>query len=93
MSTWTLTWAGRFTRGWTRFYTTGLPPRIGCGRRDEIASDLWEQATEAAYQGDSAVATAAHIFGRALLGMPADLSWYAAELRGCHMETITPAAS
>ena len=36
------------------------------------------------------VATAAHIFGRAVLGMPADLSWHAAELRGRHVETTTP---
>ena len=89
MSTWTLTWAGRFTRGWTQLYTTGLPPRIGRERRDKIASDLWEQATEAAYQGEGAAITASHIFGRAVLGMPADLSWHAAELRGHNMETTT----
>ena len=89
MSAGTLTWAGRFTRGWTRVYTTGLPSQVGRGRRDEIASDLWEQATEAASQGESAAATAAHIFGRAVLGMPADLSWHAAQLRGRNMETTT----
>ncbi|MCZ6544702.1 MAG: hypothetical protein O6913_03230 [Chloroflexi bacterium] len=83
-----LRWAGRFTRGWVRAYTTGLPRPIGQDRRDEIASDLWEHAADAGASGAGARTTAAQIFGRAVLGMPADLSWHLGELKGDTMTTM-----
>jgi hypothetical protein len=90
MNTWLLRWAGRFTRGWARVYTVGLPARCARERRDEIASDLWEHATDEARSGSNAGATATEIFGRAVLGMPADLSWHLDELRGESMAFPTP---
>ena len=74
MSTWPLTLAGVFTRTWVNAYTTGLPRRASGERRGEIASDLWEQATSAGVEGESANAVAAHIFGRTVLSMPADVA-------------------
>ena len=90
MNTSLLRWAGRFTRGWTRVYTVGLPARCARERRDEVASDLWEHATDGARSGSNAGAIAAEIFGRAVLGMPADLSWHLDELRGESMASPTP---
>ena len=86
MRTWQLAAGGGFGRGWTRLYTTGLPAQVGGRRRTEIASDLWEQATYAGDSGDGPGRTAALIFGRTVLGMPADVSWHVAELGGPEME-------
>jgi hypothetical protein len=85
-----LGWVGGFARGWTRVYTAGLPARSARERRDEIASDLWEQTTDGARSGSAAGATAAEIFGRVVLGIPADLSWHLDELRGESMAFPTP---
>ena len=87
MSPASLRWAGRFTRGWVRVYTTGLPRQAARERRDEIASDLWEHASDAGAGGAGARATAAQIFGRAVVGMPADVAWHVGELKGPQMET------
>jgi hypothetical protein len=58
---------------WTRWYTRDLAPAIAGDRRDEIASDVWEQA---AGQADRpAAALAASIVGRVVRGIPADLAW------------------
>ena len=86
MNTWQLTLAGSLTRGWVRTYTTGLPTRIRAERKEEIASDLWEQASVGGNEGESANAIAAHIFGRAVLGMPADVAWHLGELKGDGMQ-------
>ena len=88
MSAASLRGAGRFTRSWTRVYTTGLPCQIRQDRRDEIASDLWEHAADAGAAGAGARATAAHIFGRAVLGMPADIVWHVGELKGTPMDDL-----
>ena len=86
MSTWLLFITGSLTRGWVRTYTTGLPARIRAERKEEIASDLWEQASAGGNEGESANAIAAHIFGRAVLGMPADVAWHLGELKGDDMQ-------
>ena len=86
MNTWPLALAGSLTRGWVRTYTTGLPTRIRAERKEEIASDLWEQASEGGSEGNSANTIAAHIFGRAVLGMPADVAWHLGELKGDDMQ-------
>ncbi len=86
MSTWPLALAGILTRTWVNAYTTGLPKLSGGERREEIASDLWEQATGAGLEGQSPGVAAAHIFGRTFLGMPADVAWHLGELKGEEME-------
>jgi len=86
MSTLALALAGRFTRGWAQTYTEGLPTHIRAERKEEIASDLWEQASEGGAEGESANAIAAHTFGRAVLGMPADVAWHLGELKGDEMQ-------
>jgi hypothetical protein len=63
----------RFALSWAEWYTSDLEPAIAGGRRDEIASDVWEQA---AGQADRpAAALAASIAGRVVRGIPADLAW------------------
>jgi len=86
MNTWPLALAGSLTRGWVRTYTTGLPTRIRAERKEEIASDLWEQVSEGGSEGNSANTIAAHIFGRAVLGMPADVAWHLGELKEADMQ-------
>ena len=89
MNAWPLLLAGSLTRGWVQAYTAGLPTRIRADRKAEIASDLWEQATEGGTEGESANAIAAHIFGRTVLGMPADVAWHLGELKGDDMQLST----
>ena len=89
MNTWPLLLAGSLTRGWVQAYTVGLPTRIRADRKAEIASDLWEQATESGVEGESASAVAAHIVGRTVLGMPADVAWHLGELKGDDMQLST----
>jgi len=56
---------------WTWFYTRGLNEAVRDARRDEIASDLFEQR---AAEGDGR-AVAASMALRWALGVPADLAW------------------
>lgn len=63
--------ADAVARGWTRAYTVGLPDEAARRRRAEIASDLHEHAC---WAGRSP-AQQAHVLGRVLWGIPADLSW------------------
>ena len=56
-------------------YTRGLPTQIRQDRRDEIDSDLWSQAHEAAASGRPEHSVAVEVLVRLLLGIPADLSW------------------
>lgn len=60
-----------WTRMWTRIYTIGLPADARGARRDEIASDVWEQAHAEALSNRAG----ASIFARSLAGIPADVSW------------------
>jgi len=68
--------------GWAERYTRGLPPAIAGSRRDELASDLWEQGADARRRGRSGVGTAVSILSRAVRGIPADLAWRRVQLAG-----------
>jgi hypothetical protein len=65
--------ASRFALSWAGWYTRDLEPTTASERRDEIASDVWEQV---AGQADRpAAALAASIVSRVVRGIPADLAW------------------
>lgn len=64
-------WSTTLVSRWVRYYTLGLPEGVRDDRRDEIASDLWEQAHDEA----SISAVNPEILARGLLGVPADLAW------------------
>jgi hypothetical protein len=64
-------------RGWTAAYTAGLPRETRDRRREEIASDLWEQQHDTL----SDIAPPSSVAARVLLGAPADLAWRSTELR------------
>jgi hypothetical protein len=66
-------------RAWTRLYTWRLPPSIRNARRAEIASDLWEFEHDP--ERGSEDAAAFHVLARLAIGIPADLSWRAANRR------------
>ncbi len=68
--------ATRFSSWWVGLYTLGLDTDARGERRDEIASDLWEQAHDS-----PARQTALAILLRCLLGIPADLSWRVEQAR------------
>ncbi len=69
------TWAERVARWWVSAYTKGLAPEARDRRREEIASDLWEQQEEARTRGEPASITARAVLARITAGLPADLSW------------------
>lgn len=68
--------AAALARSWTVAYTAGLPRGTRDQRREEIASDLWEQRHQTEV-GPSTVSVVA----RVVLGMSADLLWRSGELR------------
>jgi hypothetical protein len=70
-----MTLAIGLTRWWVRLYTKGLPPEMRDARRAEIESDLWEQGEDATANGSQPDETALEVFGRLLLGVPADVTW------------------
>jgi hypothetical protein len=57
---------------WVRLYTRGLPAETRVARRDEIASDVFEQR---ASNGASERGVRMSIAGRTLRGIPGDLMW------------------
>src|SRR5687768_14841080 len=59
------------TKAWTHVLTFGLAGLSGRTRREQVASDLWEQTHDAA--AGSAVAFS--ILSRLVRGMPADITW------------------
>jgi hypothetical protein len=61
-------------RVWVAFYTRGLPIELATDRRDLIESDLWDEAQEAAWLGETS-GLARQRWSRWLRGMPADVSW------------------
>lgn len=67
--------AGRLTRWWVAFYSSGLPTPVRDGRRAELDSDLWEHQQDALDRGQRSLFTATAILARLARGMPADLSW------------------
>jgi len=66
---------------WCSWYTRAIDVDAAAGRRDELASDLYEHAMWADRSGASPRAVARSIFSRALRGAPADLSWRHAQRR------------
>lgn len=66
---------------WCAWYTRGVDVATAENRRDELASDLHEQATSADAAGQSPQALARSILGRAGRGAVADLTWSFAQRR------------
>jgi hypothetical protein len=64
----------RIVQDWSEWYTRDLAGSVGADRREELASDLHEHAAD----GGSNVA----IISRWLRGVPSDLIWRFAQLRG-----------
>jgi hypothetical protein len=62
-------------RGWTATYTRGLPRECRVERIEEIDSDLWDQRRFAERERQPVAGTAAEVFARTVLGMPADVLW------------------
>ncbi|MFC6239581.1 hypothetical protein [Longivirga aurantiaca] len=58
---------------WCALYTRGLPADVAADRRDELASDLHDHRLAALGQARSTFPR--DVLRRALLGVPADLSW------------------
>ncbi len=69
------TWSGRLAHWWVSVYTSGLVPEVRDRRRDEIASDVWEQQEEARAFGEAPTVTARAVLTRVITGVPADLRW------------------
>ena len=65
----TTPWAANFARRWVWLYTRGLGAELCDGRRDEVESDLWEQASKARPGLGLA------LLARCLGGLTADVSW------------------
>lgn len=63
--------AARLALWWVDRYTCGLPDAERTARRDEIASDLWEQRTDTGARRSKDLA----VLSRCVRGIPADLSW------------------
>ena len=76
-----------FVRAWVRIYTAGLPPGLRDSRREEIDSDLWEQAQEAEMKLTDGPPLATHLLLRWLLGLPDDLLWRVAHIRARDVNT------
>ena len=67
----TTPWAANFARRWVWLDTRGLGAELCDGRRDEVESDLWEQASEAR----PGLGLALALLARCLGGLTADVSW------------------
>ena len=66
-----LSFAVWITRAWTQIYSAGLAGDTGKERRDQVASDLWEQTHDASAGKDVVFS----IFSRLIRGVPADIAW------------------
>ncbi|MDJ0323044.1 hypothetical protein QMG61_04605 [Cryobacterium sp. PH31-AA6] len=86
---------------WCSWYTREVDVHAAEGRRDELASDLYEHAIWAEKSGASPRRVARSILSRALRGAPADLSWRHAQRRqialadptGFHLRRVEGALS
>lgn len=67
--------AAALTRRWVRGYTAWVGAEAAERRRAEIASDVWEQRTDAHERRVAPVTVALAIAVRVVAGMPADLTW------------------
>jgi TonB family protein len=59
-------------RVWGGLYTRGLPPHLRKRRRDEIASDVWQQVSEGE---EYPVYLACQLFWRLVVGLADDIAW------------------
>lgn len=71
--------AAGVARRWVDGYTGWVKADAAERRRDEIASDVWEQRAEATARGVRPVTVAFSIAGRVVAGIPADLLWVHAQ--------------
>jgi hypothetical protein len=71
--------AAGLVRRWVGIYTRGLPAEIRQDRRDEIDDDLWSQLQDAAESVRADQSLTGEIAIRLVFGIPADLSWRAAQ--------------
>jgi MYXO-CTERM domain-containing protein len=67
--------AAALVERWCLAYTRRLPSPEAARRRDELASDLWEQRAHGRAVSAPPVAVAVSILRRTAAGIPADLSW------------------
>ena len=73
--------AVRVCRRWVHWYTRSCPADVAAARREELESDAWEHAADAAERGVSRSAFDVDVLRRVLSGVPADLSWRREVLR------------
>ena len=71
----------RVVLAWARWYTRDLPEDVAAERIAELESDVFEERAAA---GDASGAGRS-IVGRAIRGVPADLAWRVARLRGASL--------
>ncbi len=75
---------------WSSWYTRTIDTEVATARRDELASDLYEQAISADESGTSPRKVARTILSRAARGAGADLTWRYAQRR--HAALANPAS-
>jgi hypothetical protein len=73
---------------WVAAYVADLEPDVAVARRDELASDLWEQRAAARDEGRGDLAVATAILSRAARGAGADVAWRSARLRGASVPRL-----
>jgi lipopolysaccharide/colanic/teichoic acid biosynthesis glycosyltransferase len=74
---------------WVRLYTHGLPAEVRDRRRQEIASDIFEQRRYDADEGHLPDAVAVRLLARWVCGIPSDLSWRHSQRRHQRALTLT----
>ena len=75
---------GAFTSWWADRYTRGLPPDVRDRRREELASDVFEQLHAASNDRRTAVTW------RTMRGIPADVAWRRQEMRAMRANSPEP---
>jgi len=78
---------GAFTTWWTARYTRGLSDEVRERRRDEIASDVFEELRSTSQSAD---ARHMSIVWRTVRGIPADVAWRRQEMRAMHANSPEP---
>jgi len=78
---------GAFTTWWAERYTRGLPDDVRERRRDEIASDVFEQRHMTSDE------RATSLSWRTVRGIPADVAWRRQEMRAMRSNSPEPRAS
>jgi cytochrome b6-f complex iron-sulfur subunit len=85
MSAIVLSLAVLITKAWTHVFTLGLAGDFGKARREQVASDLWEQAHDAT----AGRAVAFSVLSRLVRGMPADIAWRVFVAPRLHRQRLT----